>query len=245
LRVRFKRIGGLVSPNELARQVFGWQRCPECKDGGILGNAVDRDLRFCGCPAGIEAQYPPSDRTIPAEERLHKGPDWPAEEIARVHASTKSLLVAAYGEIAGETAHFIARMIESAEVVDDGKQIAIRPANPKDTEWLQLHVLYGVMSRVGLADRTVEVEGIHTAAFDPAKQAAPPEPPRKQTAEAAPQVPEPERDQRGLCAKCGGPGVLADGAFCECSMGRDLERLARHDKAAKKGPLKEARPRKS
>jgi hypothetical protein len=132
-------------------------------------------------------------------------------------------------------------MIESAEVADDGKQITIHPANPKDTEWLDLDVLHRVMSRVGLAARIVEIAGIRTAAFDPAKQAAPPEPPRKQTAEAAPQVPEPERDVRGLCVRCGGPGTLPGGAFCSCQMGRDLETLLRQDKAqaAKKGPATE------
>jgi hypothetical protein len=73
-----------------------------------------------------------------------------------------------------------------------------------------------------------------SAAFDPLR------------APAAAAVPEPERDQRGLCVKCGGPGVLKDGTFCTCAMGRDLEGLARRDKvqAAKKGPATESKGQK-
>ena len=40
-----------------------------------------------------------------------------------------------------------------------------------------------------------------------------------------------ERDVRGVCVSCGGPGKLADGTYCSCIMGRDLEKLARRDKA--------------
>jgi hypothetical protein len=256
LRVRLRRIGELIAPNELHRQSLSWQECNACKDTGILGTALDRDLRFCGCLAGDEAKFPAENPEIPPKERLHKGPDWPAEEIARVHATTKSLLVEAYGELDGNTAQFIANMIESAEVVDDGKQITIHPAKPKDTEWLYLDVLYGVMSRVGLADRSVEVKGKHTAAFDPAKPApaapsepqrkpaptAPPEPERQTTEAAPPEPPQaatPEHDQRRPCAHCSGLGVLADGGFCDCSMGRDMQQLARYNKRQKKGPATE------
>jgi hypothetical protein len=36
------------------------------------------------------------------------------------------------------------------------------------------------------------------------------------------------RDAKGNCAKCGGPGTLKDGAFCEaCPTGRDLSRIAK------------------
>jgi hypothetical protein len=44
---------------------------------------------------------------------------------------------------------------------------------------------------------------------------------------AANAPPEPERDERGRCKLCSGPGRLADGAFCTCAIGRDLERLER------------------
>jgi hypothetical protein len=58
----------------------------------------------------------------------------------------------------------------------------------------------------------------------------------RRAAAAAP--PEPERDSRGLCVRCHGPGVLADGTYCSCAMGRDLEGLARRDTAQppKKAP---------
>jgi hypothetical protein len=74
----------------------------------------------------------------------------------RVHASTQNLLVAALRE---RRIDFTADIIETAEVLDDGKQIAIRPANPKDKLMLNLPAICQALSRVGLADRTVEVAG--------------------------------------------------------------------------------------
>lgn len=43
--------------------------------------------------------------------------------------------------------------------------------------------------------------------------------------EDPPCVPEGPPTER--CHKCGGPGLLATGAFCDCAMGRDLEGVAR------------------
>lgn len=82
LKARLERARELISPNELARQISVWKRCPDCRDEGTLGSAIDRDLRFCGCPAGIETSY-------------RGGADWAEREIARVHADAKSTLVAA------------------------------------------------------------------------------------------------------------------------------------------------------
>jgi hypothetical protein len=82
LKARLTRTGELISPNALEAQARGWKRCPNCHDGGMIGDAIDKTLVFCGCPAGIE-------------EMCIKGADWPAQEMARVHADAKSLLVAA------------------------------------------------------------------------------------------------------------------------------------------------------
>jgi len=71
-----------IPPNELQRKISGWKCCPDCRDKGIIGTALEQTLAFCNCPAGIEKTYV-------------KGADWPAQEIARVHADAKSLLVAA------------------------------------------------------------------------------------------------------------------------------------------------------
>ena len=42
-----------------------------------------------------------------------------------------------------------------------------------------------------------------------------------------PEVAEPPRNEKGRCALCGGPGILADGSYCACPLGRDLAALAR------------------
>jgi hypothetical protein len=110
LKAGLKRTGKLISPNELARQILGWKRCADCRDEGTLGNAIDRDLRFCGCPAGVEGAY-------------SKGTDWPAQKIACVHASAKSLLVAACH--AAERA-FTADAVSEADVSDLGDTLEIR-----------------------------------------------------------------------------------------------------------------------
>ena len=53
-------------------------------------------------------------------------------------------------------------------------------------------------------------------------------------------APEPERDSRGLCVKCGGPGVLAGGGFCDaCPIGRDLTLSARRKRKPDTKPGKE------
>jgi hypothetical protein len=59
--------------------------------------------------------------------------------------------------------------------------------------------------------------------------------------------PEPPRNDKGRCAPCNGVGKLADGTYCTCHMGRDLERVERRDKvqAAKKGPAAARRKRRN
>jgi hypothetical protein len=109
LKARLERTGELISPNDLGRQILGWKRCPDCHDEGALGNAIDRDLRFCGCPASIEASY-------------RDGADWPEREIARVHADTKSLLVAACHAVGSL---FAADAIAGCRVRDSGDKLEI------------------------------------------------------------------------------------------------------------------------
>src|ERR1035441_7791887 len=82
LKAALERTGELIAPNALDAAIRGWKRCARCDDGGTVGHAFYRTLAFCTCPAGIEAAY-------------DKGADWPTEEIARVHGSTKDKLVGA------------------------------------------------------------------------------------------------------------------------------------------------------
>ena len=58
--------------------------------------------------------------------------------------------------------------------------------------------------------------------------------PLRQAAANAP--PETERDSRGLCARCGGPGTIAGGSFCSCPIGRDLEKAARRKPKSETNP---------
>jgi hypothetical protein len=109
LKARLERTGEFISPNELARHISGWKRCPDCRDDGTLGNAIDRDLRFCGCPAGIELSY-------------REGAGWPEREIACVHADPKSLLVAACRAVG---LAFSADAIEDSAVTDDGALLQV------------------------------------------------------------------------------------------------------------------------
>lgn len=109
LKGRLERTGELISPNALEAAIRGWKRCPSCQECGLLGTAIDRDLRFCACPAGIEESY-------------RKGADWPAEEIARVHGSAKSILVAACCAIGLQ---FAADVITDAEVTDNGETLQV------------------------------------------------------------------------------------------------------------------------
>ena len=82
MKAALERTGELIAPNALHAAIRGWKRCPQCDDGGTVGHAFYRTLAFCACAGGIEAGY-------------SKGADWPAEEIARVHGSTKDKLVGA------------------------------------------------------------------------------------------------------------------------------------------------------
>jgi hypothetical protein len=109
LKARLERARELISPNELARQISAWKRCPDCRDEGTLGSAIDRDLRFCGCPAGIETSY-------------RGGADWAEREIA-VHADAKSTLVAACRALG---LAFTADAIEDSEVTDNGETLQVQ-----------------------------------------------------------------------------------------------------------------------
>ena len=73
---RLQRTGESISPNALEAIIRGWQRCPECEDGGTVGNAIDKTLAFCSCAAGIEARELPTsmDLAEPEAEHFHRGP---------------------------------------------------------------------------------------------------------------------------------------------------------------------------
>jgi hypothetical protein len=48
--------------------------------------------------------------------------------------------------------------------------------------------------------------------------------------------PEPERDNKGRCAKCKGSGKVDDGEFCGCAMGRDMAMIERKSARPEKKP---------
>lgn len=87
------------------------QRCSECHNGGLLGNAIDQNLRFCSCSSGEEA-------------RQRDGANWPEQEIARVHCDTRSLLVAACYALGMS---FTGDALTLSEVNDDGSALEIIP----------------------------------------------------------------------------------------------------------------------
>jgi hypothetical protein len=112
LREKLERTGELVSPNGLAAVAAAWKRCPDCSDTGKRGNPIDRDLRFCDCAAGIEAQY-------------RDGADFPERETERVHVDARSLLMEACRELRQVLSEDL--LAQAANVVDDGTSITITP----------------------------------------------------------------------------------------------------------------------
>jgi hypothetical protein len=126
LKAQLERTDQLIAPCELERQILAWNRCPKCSDVGLLGNAIDRDLRFCDCPAGREAQNAPTAAELAKAERFHRGPDYPEREIKRVHSDSQSLLVASCRVVGLE---FAGAAIENSSVSDDGTTLIITLGN--------------------------------------------------------------------------------------------------------------------
>jgi hypothetical protein len=112
LQWRLERTGELIAPVELRRQARAWKRCVECEDCGTLGNTIDKDLRFCT-----------STCTAADELRLRKGEEYPVDEIARVNADMKSLMIEAcrlqHRDVTGDA-------LEQSEVVETTGAIEIR-----------------------------------------------------------------------------------------------------------------------
>jgi hypothetical protein len=138
LKARLERTGELITPNELERQVRAWKSCPHCQDGK-RGSAIDRDLRFCACAAGIEA--------------IHRdGADYPEQQIMLVHADAKSLLVAACHAVRSP---FSADAIEESDVTDDGESLEIHLQGTGARHGLSESNVQAALDRVGLIRRIV------------------------------------------------------------------------------------------
>lgn len=133
LNARLVRTGATISPNELERQAKAWRRCVACDETGTMGSAIDRDLRFCECAAGVEAQY-------------RDGANFAEQEIARVHADAKSLLVASCRAL---NRQFAGDALEAAAVIDDGGTLEITPATMVDSMCLTDADVQGALGRVG------------------------------------------------------------------------------------------------
>jgi hypothetical protein len=116
LRSELERTRELISPKDLEACARDWKRCDVCHDDGAIGNLIDKTLAFCGCVAGIEAQY-------------RDGADWPARETERVHTGVKALLVEACREL---NRQFAGDALEAANVIDDGENLEITPATAAD-----------------------------------------------------------------------------------------------------------------
>ena len=133
LQARLVRTGEAVSPNELERQAKAWHRCTACRDTGTTGSAIDSDLRFCGCAAGVEAEY-------------RDGADWPAREIERVHAGVKALLVEACRSL---NRQFAGDGLQDADLADDGAILEIRPKTEADAICISDTDVQEALGRVG------------------------------------------------------------------------------------------------
>jgi hypothetical protein len=139
LMARLLREGGLISANALAGQIAGWEPCPACHDAGTLGSAIDSDLGFCECAAGVEVRY-------------RDGSDWPARETRRVHAGAKPLLLAACQELGMP---FTSDGLEAAEIGDDGEVLRIEVPAPYAICLTERDVMR-ILERVGWT-RTVRI----------------------------------------------------------------------------------------
>jgi hypothetical protein len=211
LDARLKRTGELISPNELARQISGWKRCARCGDSGTIGAAIDQTLAFCGCLAGEEAAY-------------IKGADSPAQEIARVHADAKSLLVAACHAV---DCPFTADAIADCEVSDGGGVLEIRLP-----DWhfaIDQGDVRKAAERLKWQRQVVITSGKANPEPPPAAKPEPAAPTRPPITQADLDA-KPAKDQNGRCSSCNGieykrwAAEFTAREFCECAMGRDLKR---------------------
>lgn len=197
LEARLERTGALISPNELAGQREAWRRCRDCRDTGALGNAIDKDLRFCSCSAGEEACY-------------RDGASWPEQEVARVHADARSLLVATCYSL---EMSFTGDAIAAAEVTDDGSLLAIIPmAWHAQIRSIREGELRQVLGRIGW-ERSVQI-GPTTKEL-PGVAAESPQAP----AEPVPGRVEPGVVDSANCWRCGGKVILFDDGTsrdCRC-----------------------------
>ena len=139
LKAKLLRTNEYVSPNELRRQAAAWKTCRDCSDSGKLGSAIDRDLRWCACPAGVEY-------------RIRDGEDWPASQIALVHASVKSLLAAAACE--GDS-QFTADVLLSSSIADDGAVVTVTVPHTH-RHFFGRDPLWAEVRRIGL-ERSVRI----------------------------------------------------------------------------------------
>jgi hypothetical protein len=139
LKAKLLRTNEYISPADLMNQAHNWQRCADCQNRGSVGSAIDRDLRWCICPASVEARY-------------RDGDDWPGREIERVHASTKSLLVEACRR---RSCDFTGDIVATADVVDDGKVVTVRPANPMDCKMITKRELRELLWQVRIEREVV------------------------------------------------------------------------------------------
>jgi hypothetical protein len=204
LQARLKRID-LISPNDLERQIREWRRCPECGDKGLLGNAIDKDLRFCACVAGEELSY-------------RDGESWPETEICRVHTDVRSLLTAACYEL---QMSFVGDAIGESTVRDDGLKLEIIPtASHNRLRSIHESEIARALIRIGW-QRSVQV----VAQMSDHKT-------RKnrddEVAAADPIVDEPKPERRvaasSNCRRCGGLVMVYDdgtGHDCKCRQSYD------------------------
>lgn len=176
LKLRLERMGGEISPNRLAQEIRGWRRCPTCSDHGTVGNALQKNLAFCGCVAGEEAQH-------------SNGDGWPVAEIARVHATAQSVIVAAFHDLGASDGGqapdvrwlFMADAIEAAAVIDDGAKLTINLTPTYVHSVVKAAHVKVALERAGLVREVSIRGGIEPAQISKPAPSLPPMPEKKIT----------------------------------------------------------------
>lgn len=143
LRSRLERTGEEISPHDLYDQAKAWKQCAECGSDGLLGSALDRDLRFCECLAG--------------EEKRFQDPDYLQREIDRVHADLRSKMVAAAESLPNRILIADALGDPTTEITDDGEVITIRVDRSYRLTFKPVSLMDSILWKLDL-QRRVEVD---------------------------------------------------------------------------------------
>jgi hypothetical protein len=128
------RQAATISPAALLEAAVGWRVCRKCRDIGFLGTALKHTIDFCSCEIG-------------QQERLDRGDEYIAHEIARVHETLKTRLVEACREL---NVQYTADALEQSDtlVVEIETGIEIRPGAGAEG-WCDLEDIRRALANIG------------------------------------------------------------------------------------------------